>query len=122
MVQIAPTLLRMKKGGASTVVTDPSGELYLLSAAHLRSIGYRVKCFSVMDTNDFLQLGKPEMEALYPELLVHPTTFNPLHRTNTVHQMEETAELLVNTAFPDAQGDQRFWSDSAIEPSDHSPL
>ena len=115
MVQIAPTLLRMKKGGASTVVTDPSGELYLLSAAHLRSIGYRVKCFSVMDTNDFLQLGKPEMEALYPELLVHPTTFNPLHRTNTVHQMEETAELLVNTAFPDAQGDQRFWSDSAIE-------
>ena len=76
----------------SMVITDPSAEQYLMTAPYLRSIGYTVRCFNLMDLEPFSRLSEDDYSYAYhtyPELLQTSSSFNPLHRVHTIDEIEE---------------------------------
>ncbi|PCH91045.1 MAG: hypothetical protein COB85_09665 [Bacteroidetes bacterium] len=90
---IIPNVLNLKKNSA--VITDPSGEIYDLTAPHLRKIGYQVKVLNVADVNASLQ-------------------YNSLHRCHTHTEIQKTAEILVEAAYPKTSFQKdAFWNDGA---------
>lgn len=88
---VLPNVLNMK--GASCVITDPSGEIYLKARWYLESQGYHVKVFNVSDIQNSLR-------------------YNPVYRCNTFSDIQKLSNLLIETTYENSSGDV-FWSESS---------
>ena len=76
----------------SAIVTDPSGEIFYKTSAHLKSRGFEVR-------------------VLQPANLSQSLRFNPLHRCKTQQDLRRIAETLANTTAS-SQSDP-IWSKAA---------
>jgi len=90
---VIPNLINIDDS-CSVIVTDPSGELYDLTSGYLSSRGFKIKVINVSD---------PEKSLFY----------NPLHRISTGTDIRYITDILVDAAYPDSSGDQKFWNDGA---------
>jgi len=91
---VVPNLLRLADEDVSLVATDPAGELYGKTAGYLDRQGYEVKVINAADPAASLR-------------------FNPLYRPENHTEVQKIAEILVDAAYPDSSGGQRFWNDGA---------
>lgn len=90
---IVPNVLDKAKTKCSIVVNDPKGEVYDLTADHMKRSGYNV---IVID----------------PENLERSNRFNPLLEVKDEIEIEQIAEILVKAGTPNKKDD--FWSQGAI--------
>ncbi len=88
---ILPNILNMTK--YSFAVTDPAGEILATCKGYLEKKGYDIKVLNFTD-------------------IVNSDTYNPLVRTITHSDTRKIADLLIDTANNNNQGDS-FWTDSA---------
>lgn len=91
-----PEFLNPKSGtSASTVITDPKGEIFEATAQYLSEQGYKIKVIRVD-------------EPLQSEL------FNPIKRANSDKDISKLAEIMVDSATSGGGGNgQDFWNNSA---------
>lgn len=88
---VIPNLLKIKN--ASAVVTDPSGELYNLTAPYLRKSNFTVRCL------DFLTPTPPFQ-------------YNPLHRAESFTDIQKISSILIDATLQ-SNAENSFWNDSA---------
>jgi len=87
-----PSLLTMHSSGSSLIVHDPSGELYKISAGHLKTQGYKVH---------ILNFSEPKRSV----------GFNPLDKITRPSDVDRLGSMLVTTSLK--QSDP-FWDNSAV--------
>ncbi len=90
-IYLIPNVLNLKN--ASTVITDPAGEIYRITSGYLRSIGYKIKVLNLSDVSGSLH-------------------FNPIQRCNTYTEIMKLSEILIDSAYP-KDSDDAFWKNSA---------
>ncbi len=78
----------------SMLITDPSGEIYKATSGHLARKGFKIKL-------------------LQPSDLLKSLRYNPLARVKSHDDVQKIVEILINSAYPSAAGDQVFWNNSA---------
>ena len=88
---VIPNLLSLKH--ASAVVTDPSGELYTLTAPYLQKKNFIVR------TLDF-RSAKPSFQ------------YNPLHRAASFTDIQKISSILIDATLQ-SNAENSFWNDSA---------
>jgi type IV secretion system protein VirD4 len=86
---IVPNILDCE---GSLIVTDPSGEVFELTAGHLESQGYKIQ---VLNTS--------EIEKSF--------SYNPLARVTNEKEAKQIADILIECAHPNSKGgDDGFWN------------
>lgn len=90
---IVPNLLALN-GKTSTVVPDPSGEVFEATSGYLHQLGYRIAVLDVSNVERSL-------------------SFNPLHRARSHTEIQKVSEVLISAAFPGDDGSNKFWNDGA---------
>lgn len=88
---IIPNVLNLN---SSAVITDPSGEIFNLTAGYLASKGFNV---------NLIDFSNPKQSLSY----------NPLSRANSVSDIKKVSEILLSSAYPDSRGESAFWNDLA---------
>ena len=88
-----PNVLSLKD---SMVITDPSGEIYSITAEHLRKKKFNVR---------YIDVSRPKKSF----------KFNPLSRVNTHSEIKEVASTLVDYSLKKRgeSGGDPFWTDTA---------
>ena len=89
---IIPNVLTLDN--ASISVTDPSGEIFELTAKVKEKQGFKIKLFDLTDVSRSLK-------------------FNPLQRIESFSDIAKISSILIDSAFPDSNGSSVFWNDSA---------
>ena len=88
---VIPNLLSLKN--TSAVVTDPSGELYSLTASYLQKKKYEVRTLDFRTS--FL-----------------PFQYNPLHRAQSFTEIQKISSILIDATLQ-SNAESSFWNDSA---------
>ncbi len=88
---IIPNVLECQ---GSLIITDPSGEVFTLTAGYLEERGYKIQ---VLNTS--------EIEKSF--------SYNPLARVTNEKEAKQIADILIECASPDSTGDQQFWNAGA---------
>ena len=88
---VIPNLLLLKN--ASAVVTDPSGELYNITAPYLRKSNFTIRCL------DF-RTSTPRFQ------------YNPLHRATSFTNIQKISSILIDATLQ-SNTENSFWNDSA---------
>ena len=82
--------------GASLIVTDAGGALHRLTSGSMQSRGYTIRVLNFTDPS-------------------RSERFNPLGLASSHTEIDMVSHLLVETSFPNAGGEQSFWSQGATE-------
>lgn len=88
---IVPNILDCQ---GSLIVTDPSGEVFQLTAGHLAARGYKIRVLNTSEINKSF-------------------SYNPLARVTNEKEAKQIADILISSANPDSSGDQQFWNAGA---------
>ena len=88
---VIPNLLSLKN--ASAVVTDPSGELYTITAPYLRKSNFNVRCLDFRNKEP-------------------PFQYNPLHRAISFTEIQKISSILIDATLQ-SNSENSFWNDSA---------
>jgi len=91
---VIPNLLTMDD--CSFVVTDPAGELFAQTAGALQAKGFEVQVFAPESPNYSLQ-------------------YNPLSNLSSFAHIDQVAQTIIRSAYPDASGDTQFFNDGATD-------
>ena len=93
-VFVIPNLLRPPKDQPSFVVSDTSGEIYQQTSGYLRSQGYQIRAFNLLD-------------------VTASETYNPLMACSTAQDVAELAQLLVQSSVGNQNPSDPFWNQAA---------